>query len=251
MASHELKTPITSTMGGLQFLLHYSGLQMTEQQRDIMTSAYDGVIQLKRIVDDLLSISRIESQGLSVVKAPVNVNRLAKEIYESFSLPLSERRINVSVAIDETPVPIDEGFYKLAVRNLLENAIKFTPDGGSIHLEGTIISRSELQSQEDIIKEFYPEFPNNVGNVEHFYRFTVTDSGIGVPNEERHRIFDKFYGVGDIAYHSSGQTDFMSKGSGLGLAIVKGVLDGHGGMVWVTEGADGTGSVFTLLVPLE
>jgi signal transduction histidine kinase len=77
----------------------------------------------------------------------------------------------------------------------------------------------------------------------------VSDNGIGIPADERVRIFDKFYGVGDIAHHTSGDTAFMSKGSGLGLSIVRGIMDAHEGVVWVEE-AEGGGSTFSLLFPL-
>ncbi len=250
MASHELKTPITSIQGGIQFLLHYSGMQMTTEQHDIMTSVFEGISQLKALVDDLLSISRIEADGISLQKKPLNLITLSREVYESFTLALSKRNIKVQINTNEQLVLVDDGFSRLVVRNLLENAIKFTPDGGKITVQGAITSGAELLKQGGIIKPFYPGFAKAVSPNASFYRLDIEDSGIGIPVEEQQRIFDKFYGVGDIAYHSSGKTDFMSKGSGLGLSIVKGIMDAHGGMVWVASGPERGGSTFSLVFPM-
>ncbi len=251
MASHELKTPITSVLGGVQFLLHYSGISLTPEQHDIFTSVYEGVLQLKDIVDNLLSISRIEAKGLVLQKRPLNLATLCREVYDTFALPLSRRRIVVDIEADEEPVSADDSFTKLVVRNLLENAIKFTPDGGSILLSGRVTTRQELLAGTELIQQFYPHFPRHLAKGEQFYRLEVIDSGIGIPSAERQRIFDKFYSAGSLDHHSSGKTDFMSKGTGLGLSIVKGILDAHHGLVWVEDGVNGTGSVFSLVFPLD
>lgn len=250
MASHELKTPITSIMGGVQFLLKYSGLQMTEEQENILTSVYEGISQLRKLVENLLSVSRIEAQEIIPQKQPVNLLALSREVYETFSLPLSGRTIAVEFEGNGTPVPVDEGLASLAIRNLLENAVKFTPDGGTILISGDLADKKEIAALSKVIAPFYRSFPKCL-SAARFYRLHVTDSGIGVPPEERTRIFDKFYGVGDIAYHSSGTSDFMSKGTGLGLSIVRGVMDAHGGLVWVEQRMDAAGSVFTLLFPVD
>lgn len=248
MASHELKTPITSILGGVEFLLKYSGLQMTPEQDSIFTSVYEGVVQLKTLVDDLLSISRLEADGINLHKRPLNMIPLCREVYETFALPLSKRCIDVQICGEESCVAADEAFSKLAVRNLLENAIKFTPDGGRIVVSGRMVGTDDLRTELDVLERFYPNLSCTEGE-KCFYRLDVCDSGIGIPQEERVRVFEKFYGVGDIAYHSSGKTEFMSKGTGLGLAIVRGIMDAHGGMVWVTAGLGGEGSIFTLLFP--
>ncbi len=252
MASHELKTPITSIMGGVQFLLKYSGLQMTPEQESILTSVYEGTGQLRKLVEDLLSISRIEAQGIIPQKKPFNLVTFCREVFETFTLPLSRRQISVEIFGDELPVPVDESLAGLAMRNLIENAIKFTPDGGSITISGRLAEKGEVLGYARVVRPFYKAFPKNLpAGSGSFYRLDFSDSGIGIPLEERVRIFEKFYGVGDIAYHSSGTFDFMSKGSGLGLSIVRGVMDAHRGMVWTTPGSDGNGSVFTLLFPLD
>ena len=250
IASHELKTPITSILGGVEFLLKYSDIKMTPEQHNIFVSVYEGTVQLRRLVEDLLSISRVEAQGTLPQKRPANLMKLCREAHDMFVLPLSERHIKVLIKGDETPVPVDEGFALLAVKNLLENAIKFTPDGGEVLLSGRVLKKSELRSLAKKVRAFYPDFPGGLAAVGRFYLLQVSDSGIGIPAEERVRIFDKFYGVGDIGHHTSGGTAFMSKGSGLGLSIVHGIMDVHEGAVWVESAGEGKGSVFSLLFPV-
>lgn len=251
MASHELKTPITSILGGVEFLLRYSGLELNSEQKDIFASVHEGVVQLKNLVEDLLSISRIEAKGIVLQKRPINLIALSREVYDGFALPLLKRQICVHMLGNEQAVAVDEGFAKLVVRNLLENAVKFTPDGGEIIVLGRVVGREELDTDTPVLREFYPSFPKGVAEAGLFYRLDVCDNGIGIPVEERLRIFDKFYGVGDIAYHSSGKTEFMSKGSGLGLSIVRGIMDAHEGLVWVTDNPGGRGSMFVLMFPID
>lgn len=250
IASHELKTPITSIMGGVEFLLKYSGIQMTPEQHNIFVSVYEGTVQLRKLVEDLLSISRIEAQGPLAQKKPASLMRLCREVHDLFALPLSERHIKVEISGDDLLVPVDEAFAMLAVRNLLENAIKFTRDGGSVRLAGRVLKQAQLKEMTPKLRSFYPAFPNNVAAAGKYYLLQVRDNGIGIPADERTRVFEKFYGVGDIDHHSSGATAFMSKGSGLGLSIVRGIMDAHEGAVWV-EDAEGGGSVFSLLFPME
>jgi PAS domain S-box-containing protein len=250
MASHELKTPITSILGGVDFLINYSSLTMTAEQRKIFDSVYEGVLQLKDLVEDLLSFSRVEMSG-PLEKHPLDLLGIAREVRGTYSLALSTRQLTVDVAGEQLPVPGDERFCRLAVRNLLENAIKFTPDKGSIVITGRRVGRDEVLGWERSLQPFYPDFPRDLATGGYFYLLDVNDSGIGIPPAERQRVFDKFYGVGDIAYHSSGKTEFMAKGSGLGLAIVKGIMESHGGLVWDAPGPDGVGTVFSLLFPLE
>ncbi len=250
MASHELKTPITSILGGVDFLFNYSGLELTEEQRRIFASVYEGVLQLKGLVADLLSFSRLETGG-ALQKKPLDLMALAREVRESFALPLTARQVQVTVVSDGMPVPADEGYCRLVLRNLIENAIKFTPDGGMVVVSGQSVTRGEVLGWEREIIPFYPAFLEQLPASSTFFRIDVADTGIGIPPDERQRVFEKFYGGGDLDHHSSGKTEFMARGSGLGLAIVRGIMDNHDGLVWNVPGPHGSGTVFSLLFPME
>lgn len=250
IASHELKTPITSILGGVQFLLNYCDLPLTPEQRSIFNSVHEGVLELKGIVDNLLSVSRIESRGYALNRRELDLLEIIHDVVAGFSLPLSNRILTLRIEGSEGRVIADESFIRLVVRNLLENAIKFTPDHGTITISCRVVTRGELLEERGEITPFYPDFPANLPATGRYLRADVTDTGIGIPPDERVRIFDTFYGVGDLSHHSSGKTDYLARGSGLGLSIVKGVMDAHGGLVWVTSGSDGVGSRFAIVLPL-
>ncbi len=250
MASHELKTPITSVMGGVELLLYYSNLEMTEEQRSILESIREGITELKALVDDLLSISRIEAQGLTLDSFPNDLLSLFRETAETLSLPLSSRSLEIRFTGSAPAVRVDSTIFRLVARNLLENAIKFTPDGGCITVAASELDRDGLAELTSELAPFYAVLPSGVADHAQYCRLDVIDTGVGIPDEERARVFEKFYGLGDLKHHSSGKTEFMAKGSGLGLSIVKGIVEAHGGLVWNGVPESGTGTVFSVLLPV-
>jgi signal transduction histidine kinase len=116
---------------------------------------------------------------------------------------------------------------------LINNAIKYTPDGGHIEITGQVHAESSGL----------------------FVEVTVEDNGIGIDQDDQHRIFDKFYRTGDLMKHSTGKTKFKGAGPGLGLSLVKGIVDAHSGRVWVeSRGHDEEacpGSSFHVLLPVR
>jgi PAS domain S-box-containing protein len=249
MASHELKTPITSVMGGVELLLYYSNLEMTNEQRSILESIREGIMELKSLVDDLLSLSRIEAQGLTLNSIPHDLLDLFRETADMLALPLSSRNLDIRFTGSAPPVRVDSTIFRLVARNLLENAIKFTPDGGSITITASVPEGDALMELAGELAPFYAVMPAGIANHAQFCRLDVVDTGIGIPEEERARVFEKFYGLGDLRHHSSGKTEFMAKGSGLGLSIVKGIVEAHGGLVWNSAPATGNGTMFSILLP--
>jgi signal transduction histidine kinase len=117
-----------------------------------------------------------------------------------------------------------------------------------------VVDRQGLSTRGEVLSRFNPRFLAQAGE-RSYLEVEVRDSGIGVSHDEQVKIFDKFYEVGDINHHSSGKHKFQGKGAGLGLAIVKGMVEAHGGMVWVeSPGVDPDarfGSTFFVLLPLE
>jgi len=136
-----------------------------------------------------------------------------------------------------------------ALSNLIANAIKYTPDGGSIELYSGIIKKDELSqcvaNQEllDKIKGYNTDWVEII----------IKDNGIGIDSDEQKHIFDRFYEVGNIDQHTSSKSAFMGGGAGLGLSICKGIVEAHGGIIWVqSKGCDiksSNGSEFHLLLP--
>jgi signal transduction histidine kinase len=127
------------------------------------------------------------------------------------------------------------------LRNLVSNAVKYTPDAGRIEIAVEIMGDEQ---------DSHPE----ISSAYQFIKITVSDTGVGVPVEEQERIFENFYEVQDIEWHSTSKTEFMGGGVGLGLPIARGVAVAHGGSLWVeSEGFSPSqcpGSKFHLILPL-
>ena len=125
--------------------------------------------------------------------------------------------------------------------------MRFTPEGGEIEVTGRVVDHDELGARRETLERFNQGFLARCAG-RCFLEVAVHDNGIGIPAEEQQGIFEIFYEVGEIKHHSSGQGRPGGKGAGLGLAIVKGMVEAHGGMVWVESSR---GSSFYLVLPLE
>ena len=213
--SHELKTP----MGAIG-LLAETLLDETEPaiSQRLAQRIHTEAFRISRIIDDLLDLSRIESEE-SPPREPVLVNLVMGEATERVRAAAEQR--DVQLVLDEPTPPVailgDRRQLTSAVYNLLENAVKFSPDGGTVHLRGGV------EGDEVVV--------------------TVSDSGIGIPTRELERIFERFYRVDHGRSRSTG-------GTGLGLAIVRHVAQNHHGTVSV-ESREGEGASFTLHLPIQ
>jgi signal transduction histidine kinase len=173
---------------------------------------------------------------LKVASEPVPVKRIIDELIRDLEQPSAERGIQFIVThADGTPeIKGDPPLIQKALYQLMVNAIKYTPDGGKIHITTRPATMEDGSPSLEI---------------------AVRDRGIGIDAEHQQLIFEKFYQVGAVALHSSGKTTFKGGGPGLGLALVRGVARAHGGKVWVeSAGHDEvnfTGSTFYLMLPLE
>jgi PAS domain S-box-containing protein len=253
MVSHEFKTPLTGILGSTEFLLANRGKVKDNDERLLLSIIQDGGTRLNEIVTDLLKVARMDAQGASVAKTSLHLGEILDSLMEQFAPLLQERNQRVFFEGIEV-LPYFSGdrecLYEVFAE-LLENAVKFTPDGGETVIAARVTDRTELEAKQGILAFFNPFFYDQMGNAD-FLQVEVRDSGVGIPSEERLKIFETFYEIGEIRHHSSGKRKFQGKGVGLGLALVKGMIEAHGGMVWVESAApESAGSVFFLLIPLE
>jgi signal transduction histidine kinase len=248
MASHELKTPLAVIQG---YLTIARGV-FDEQEATLDPTAQlalegmgKGVERLKAIVEDMLDVSRIEGQTLTVYREPVVLKEVVLAAVRKLEQAAQERQLTINVEA-MTRLPVVQGDSQRLNQvffNLLSNAIKYTPDGKHIHVSGRVVSGIELA------RHGRPASPTG-----RFVQITFRDSGIGIDPEEQERIFDLFYEVRDVSLHSTSKTKFMGSGLGLGLAIARGIIEAHGGFLWAeSEGHDRErcpGSQFHVLLPV-
>lgn len=223
ITSHELRTPV-SIIGNVLDVLEpvFAG----RDEEPLLISARTASAQLREIVMEMHELSKLNSAQILLQYSRFPIRGVCAELEAEADLALRERGHEMSVDVPEDlQVMGDRAKLKKVLRELLQNAIKFTPDGGQIavaaqYRDGAVIELS------------------------------VSDNGIGIPREESERIFQLFYEVNDSLHHHSSKSAFKGGGMGIGLAIVKDIVDAHGGTVRVESGA-GRGSRFVVTLPLE
>ncbi|MFZ6028379.1 MAG: ATP-binding protein [Chloroflexota bacterium] len=234
LAAHELRTPLSLIKGYTEMLN-----QDNELDPDLATLAHgvlDGTKRMVEVVDGMLDISRIDSQTLEIAPALFNAGMLLERVRGEFAraLELRSLSLNTQSLFELPPMVADpEQLYKVFY-HLIMNAIKYTPDGGVITVTGRMVS-------------------DNVAAPE--IEFAVQDTGIGIDPQHQEPIFEKFYQLGEVQFHSSGKTKFKGGGPGLGLSIARGVIRAHGGRIWVeSPGRDDVhcpGSCFYVRIPFK
>ncbi len=233
VAAHELRTPLTLVEGYAAMLRESILLKEQDQQANLLISGIDnGTRRLKVIIDDMIDVSMIDNNLMQLNFQPVWINRLLSILELELARSLAERKQKLIIKpfAGWNELTFGDSNRLLQVfRNVLTNAIKFTPDEGIITVDGR-------------------KLPG-------FLEVTVTDSGIGIDIENQQKIFEKFGQLGNTALHSSGKTKFKGGGPGLGLPIAKGIIEAHGGAIWVeSEKFDEKycpGSTFHILLPIR
>lgn len=215
--SHELRTPLTVIKGFVETLQDGAWRDETKAQ-EFLATIHRHTEQLTNLVGDLLELSKLESQGLSPTRAPVDLSFVLHKAQELLAPAMDKKKQVLAVDIDN-PLPTIKGnadYIERAVANLIDNASKYTPESGQIRLA------AHANGQYVIIE--------------------VEDNGIGIPAEDIPRIFERFYRVDRSRSREMG-------GTGLGLSIVKHVAQVHGGQIEV-ESTPGKGTTFRLKLPL-
>ncbi len=229
MASHQLRTPPTPIKGYSSMLLEGSYGELNPEQRSAVENIYNANNQQIAFVEDLLSVSRIESGSMKFEFAKVQVDDLCHDVVNNLALKAKDKNLYLDYKPSETLLPeitADGAKVREVISNLVDNAIKYT-------LKGGVTLSTELCSRET----------DNCIKKPHL-RVTVSDTGIGIPAEEIPYLFAKFSRGKDIARLNTG-------GTGLGLYVVKMISEANGGKVWIESPGAGMGTKFILELPLE
>ena len=253
--SHEFRTPLTSVISGTDFLLTTTG-SLDDDTRRVIEMIHQGGARLTEILCDIEKVAQLETNMTPMSCTACSIASLLDQVLAKLHSILTARRLTVILGNMERLPPCngDPECIEDILSELLENAIKFTADGGTIMVSARVVDRQALEGRQEILSRFNGLFFPQMADRK-FLEVEVRDNGIGVGYDEQVKIFDKFYEIGDIEHHSTGKFKFQGKGTGLGLAIVKGMVEAHGGMVWV-ESAGATpvarpGSAFFVLLPLD
>ncbi|NTU62753.1 MAG: HAMP domain-containing histidine kinase [Chloroflexi bacterium] len=216
IAAHELKTPLTLIQGYSDILNRELGANVSNQVHLAISGLAAGARRLLTTVNDMIAVSQIDAQSLQLNFQPMSLPHILQMVMQDLRANLEERALNFRMK----PIPPElEAFYADPQRvyqifeYVIGNAIKYTPDGGSI-----TITIDLLDAPID---------------ADRFVEVGIVDTGIGVAPEDIPHLFDKFYSKTDISRHSSGRTKFKGGGSGLGLSVVKGIVEAHGGKIVV------------------
>ncbi len=213
-ASHELRTPLTIMRGEIEMALR--GTKSPEEYNQVLVSTLDEILRMAAIIENLLTLSKAEEGRIDLRKEDLHFNQLVLELFEDSAILAAKKNIHVDlIHVDEVRIKGDKVRLRQLLLNILDNAIKFTPEQGSIRLA------------------LYKEGTSA--------KLVVEDTGIGIPEEDLPLIFDRFYRV------EKGRSREMG-GSGLGLAIAKWVVQAHGGRIEVRSNVH-QGSIFTIFLP--
>ena len=212
--SHELKTPLTSVRGFTETLLEDDPPE--DLRRTFLSSIRSNTLRLQRLVDDLLDLSRLESGGWVAKKEEVDLGPVVEDLWESFQERASARGLTFTLEGHATVLADLQGVIQV-FQNLMDNAIRYTPDGGSISI---LISPGDPLTKVE-----------------------VRDTGAGIPTAVLSRVFERFFRVDSARTRAEG-------GTGLGLAIVRHLVDAMGGRVWA-ESEVGVGTSIFITLPVR
>lgn len=240
-AAHELKTPLSVMTGYTDLLLGQLLGPLNDQQRKVLEEMKQSGLRLQRFVQDFLAFSALESGKIRIAKELGDVNECIAEVLEHWSSRIDQKKIRWEFRPDTSLQPILFDPLKLqhVLSNLIDNAVKFTPEGGKVRVSTCTYlwerrSFRQLPPQEKERRVSREHEPNAI-------RINVTDTGPGIPPEYHQEIFNEFLRL---------QQTSDSHGMGLGLAIARRLIDAHGGKIWV-ESEPGHGSTFSLLLPMR
>jgi two-component system, NtrC family, sensor histidine kinase GlrK len=215
--SHELKTPLANIREGTELLMDGAVGELDPGQREVAAILRDNGIKLQRMIENLLSFSAWQTSSVGLEASEFRLRPVVKQVLENQQLTLLSQRVRLDVQVEDVTLVADRGKIRLILENLVSNAVKYSPKGGTIHIKAATATGAIL--------------------------IDVADNGPGIPKEDRDHVFEAFY-TGRAAKSTA------VKGTGIGLSVVLEFVAAHGGTVQIMDG-EYPGAHFRIRMPLN
>lgn len=215
--SHELKTPLANIREGTELLMDGAVGELDPAQREVTGILRENGIKLQRMIENLLSFSAWQTSSVGLETTEFRLRPVVKQVLENQQLTLLSQRVRLDVQVEDVTLVADRGKIRLILENLVSNAVKYSPKGGTIHIKAATASSSLIMD--------------------------VADNGPGIPKEDRDHVFEAFY-TGRAAKSTA------VKGTGIGLSVVLEFVAAHGGTVQIVDG-EYPGAHFRIRMPIN
>ncbi len=220
LTAHQLRTPLSAIKGALRMLLDGDFGEITTEQRDCIEKIYRSNQRMVALVDNLLDATRIGEGRYCYKPTPVQIENTVRLVVDSFKEEAKRKKIKLEFKKPKTKLPkvkVDQGKIRIAINNLLDNAIRYTPAGGEVTVS---LKRGKKEIE-----------------------FSVKDTGAGIPKSQKEHIFTKFF-------RGTNAVRIETEGIGLGLFIAKNIIEAHGGKIWF-ESKENKGTTFHFTLPMQ
>jgi two-component system, NtrC family, sensor histidine kinase GlrK len=203
--SHELKTPLANIREASELFMEGAVGSLSSEQREVAGILRDNSVRLQRLIENLLSFSEWQARRSELELAEVRLLPLVRSAIETYQLPINVHGLRLDLQVPDLVLTADRTKLRLILDNLISNAVKFTPDGGTIHVRASVDEPGRATI------------------------FEVADTGPGIPPEERHRVFEAFY-------QGATPQGGLVRGTGIGLSVVQEFVTAHGGAIELVDG---------------
>ena len=228
ITNHELRTPVTVLKGYVELIDYFLEETRDENITEAIEIVSETMQELVGIVEQMHDISSFDYGKKRMVTGDVKIEKILDLVYKEMKILFEKRKIKFHLKLEKSDVVVsgDDKQLKRCLRELLQNALKFTPEGGQVDLEYSANKKN---------KKIY---------------IKVKDTGIGIPTDKLDLIFEPFYEVQNVINHMTSKTEFMGGGIGLGLTLAKEVFESHKGEL-LLESEENKGSTFTVVLPFK
>jgi signal transduction histidine kinase len=240
--SHELRTPLNHIIGFSELLFDKNFGDLNETQEEYLGDVIQSSKHLLALINDILDLSKVEAGKLELVPTNVNLRELLERSLIMFKEKAMKHSLQLSLDINHLPETIiaDERKLKQIIYNLVSNAIKFTPEGGSVSISAQMSEHGILSAY--VKRAANASYSQSHVQTTHYIQITIADTGIGIKNDDLDRIFNPFEQV-------DGSSSRTYQGTGLGLSLTRNLVELHGGTIWAESEGEGKGTSFSFVIP--